>query len=143
MPDDIYAELRGLATTRTSLNKRKTALKNTIAAVMDEFFPEFEEVFKHPLLGKASRHILKTCPFPKFILELGEDGVTEEIKKSVKKTVGTKKAKQLVEVAKESICVDYGLQAARFKLRLLLDELELLEKQTEELEEHMASALQK
>ena len=143
MPDDIYAELRGLATTRTSLNKRKTALKNTIAAVMDEFFPEFEEVFKHPLLGKASRHILKICPFPKFILELGEDGVTEEIKKSVKKTVGTKKAKQLVEVAKESIGVDYGLQAARFKLRLLLDELELLEKQTEELEEHMASALQK
>jgi transposase len=143
LPDDIYAELRGLATTRTSLNKRKHALKNTITAVMDEFFPEFEEVFKHPLKGKASRHILKTCPFPKFILELGEDEVTEEIKKSVKKTVGRKKATQLVEAAKESIGVDYGLDSAKFKLRLLLDELELLEMQTEELEERMASALQK
>jgi transposase len=112
LPHDVYAELRGLSTTRTGLNKRKNALKNTITAVMDEYFPEYEEVFKCPLSGKASRHILKTCPFPKFILELGEDGVTDEIKKAVKKTVGRKKAAQLIETAKESIGVDYGEEAA-------------------------------
>ena len=141
MPHDIYAELRVLSTTRTGLNKRKNSLKNTITAVLDEFFPEFVEVFKHPLKGKASRHILKTCPFPKFIMELGEDGVTAEIKKAVKKTVGRKKAGQLVEAAKNSIGVDYGEEAAKFKLRLMIEELELLEEQTEELEEKMASAL--
>ena len=112
LPHDVYAELRGLSSTRTGLNKRKNALKNTITAVMDEYFPEYEEVFKCPLSGKASRHILKTCPFPKFILELGEDGVTDEIKKAVKKTVGRKKAAQLIETAKESIGVDYGEEAA-------------------------------
>ena len=143
LPHDIYAELRGLSTTRNSLNKRRRALKNTIIAVMDEFFPEYVEVFKQPLIGKASRHILRSCPFPKFIIELGEDGVTEEIKKAVKKTVGRKKAKQLVETAKESIGVDYGEESARFKLRLMLDELELLEKQTEELEGQMADTLNK
>lgn len=143
LPHDIYAELRGLSTTRTSLNKRKNALKNTITAVLDEFFPEYVEVFKHPLKGKASRHILKTCPFPRIITELGEDGVTEEIKKAVKKTVGRKKARQLIEAAKESIGVDYGEEAARLKLRLLIDELELLEQQTEELEKQMACALSK
>ena len=143
LPHDVYAELRGLSTTRTGLNKRKNALKNTITAVMDEYFPEYEEVFKCPLSGKASRHILKTCPFPKFILELGEDGVTDEIKKAVKKTVGRKKAAQLIETAKESIGVDYGEEAARLKLRLMLEELELLEKQTEELEVQMEAALQK
>ena len=125
LPHDVYAELRGLSTTRTGLNKRKNALKNTITAVMDEYFPEYEEVFKCPLSGKASRHILKTCPFPKFILELGEDGVTDEIKKAVKKTVGRKKAAQLIETAKESIGVDYGEEAARLKLRLMLEELEV------------------
>ena len=30
LPHDIYAELRGLSTTRNSLNKRRRALKNTI-----------------------------------------------------------------------------------------------------------------
>ena len=143
LPHDVYAELRGLSTTRTGLNKRKNALKNTITAVMDEYFPEYEEVFKCPLSGKASRHILKTCPFPKFILELGEDGVTDEIKKAVKKTVGRKKAAQLIETAKESIGVDYGEEAAGLKLRLMLEELELLEKQAEELEVQMEAALQK
>ena len=143
LPHDVYAELRGLSTTRTGLNKRKNALKNTITAVMDEYFPEYEEVFKCPLSGKASRHILKTCPFPKFILELGEDGVTDEIKKAVKKTVGRKKAAQLIETAKESIGVDYGEEAAGLKLRLMLEEPELLEKQTEELEVQMEAALQK
>ena len=143
LPHDIYAELRGLSTTRTGLNKRKNALKNTITAIMDEFFPEYEEVFKHPLKGKASRQILKTCPFPKFIMEQGEEGVTAEIKKAVKKTVGRKKAGQLVEAAKGSVGVDYGEEAARFKLRLMLEELELVEKQTEELEEQMEAALGK
>ncbi len=143
LPHDVYAELRGLSTARTGLNRRKNALKNTITAVMDEYFPEYEEVFKCPLSGKASRHILKTCPFPKFILELGEDGVTDEIKKAVKKTVGRKKAAQLIETAKESIGVDYGEEAAGLKLRLMLEELELLEKQTEELEVQMEAALQK
>ena len=143
LPHDVYAELRGLSTTRTGLNKRKNALKNTITAVMDEYFPEYEEVFKCPLSGKASRHILKTCPFPKFILELGEDGVTDEIKKAVKKTVGRKKAAQLIETAKESIGVDYGEEAAGLKLRLMLEEPELLEKQAEELEVQMEAALQK
>ena len=141
LPHDVYAELRGLSTARSGLNKRKNALKNTITAVMDEYFPEYEEVFKCPLSGKASRHILKTCPFPKFILELGEDGVTDEIKKAVKKTVGRKKAARLVETAKDSIGVDYGEEAARVKLRLMLEELELLEKQTEELEGQMADTL--
>ena len=143
LPHDIYAELRGLSTTRSGLNKRKNALKNTITAVMDEFFPEYTEEFKCPLSGKASRHILKNCPFPKFIVELGEEGITEEIKKAVKKTVGRKKAGQLVEAAKDSVGVDYGEEAARLKMRLMLEELELLEKQTEELEEQMAGALEK
>lgn len=141
LPHDIYAELRGLSTTRTGLNKRKNALKNTVMAILDEFFPEYTEVFKCPLTGKASRYLLKVCPFPRVLLELGVDGVTAEIKKAVKKTVGRKKAEQLVKAAKDSVGVDYGEEAARLKLFLLLEELELLEKQTEELEGKMAEML--
>lgn len=39
--------------------------------------------------------------------------------------------------------MDYGEEAARLKLRLMLEELELLEKQREELEVQMEAALQK
>lgn len=141
LPHDVYADLRVLSSTRQSLNKRGNALKNTITAVLDEYFPEFITVFKHPLKGKASRHLLKTCPFPRMILELGEDGLTAEIKNSVKKTVGRKHAKKLIAAAKSSIGVDYGEEAARFKLRSLMEELDLINRQIEELEEKMAATL--
>ena len=52
LPHDVYAELRGLTTTRHSMNKRKKAIINTITAVLDEYFPEFVSVFKHPFKGK-------------------------------------------------------------------------------------------
>ena len=64
LPHDGNAELRGLTTTRHSMNKRKKSIINTITAVLDEYFPEFESVFKHPFKGKASMHLLKVCPIP-------------------------------------------------------------------------------
>lgn len=143
LPHDIYAELRGLTATRTSMQKRKSAVKNTLTAVMDEYFPEYETVFKYPLKGKASRHILKNCPIPAQILELGEEGVLSEIKKAVKKTVGRKKANQLVKTAKESVGVDYGEDAAAFRIKQLMQELELIEKQLDQVEEKMRKALEK
>ncbi len=65
--------------------------------------------------------IMKSCPFPSLILELGVNGVLAEIRKAVKKSVGLKKARQLVETAKESIGVKYGLASAKLKLELMLE----------------------
>jgi len=141
MPRDIFAELRVLSNTRMSLMKRHNALKNTITTVFDEYFPEFVAVFKCPFKGKTSMQIMKTCPFPSLILELGVDGVLAEIKKAVKKSVGLKKARQLVETAKESVGVTYGITAAKLKLELMIEELELLTRQLAQIERAMEKAL--
>ena len=47
--------LRVLSNTRTSLMRRHNTLKNTIRAVLDEYFPELITVFKCLLKGKACR----------------------------------------------------------------------------------------
>lgn len=141
MPQDVFAELRVLSTARISLMKRHNAIKNTITAVLDEYFPEIITVFKNPLKGKASLQILKSCPFPSLIIELGVAGVLAEIKKAVKKTVGRKKAQQLLEVAKNSIGVGYGIASAKLKLGLMIEEMELLTKQLEQIESTMEKAL--
>lgn len=141
LPRDIYAELRVLSNTRVGLIKRQNALKNNITAVMDEYFPEIKTVFKNLLKGKASLQILKNCPFPELIIALGEERVLAEIKKAVKRAVGRKKACELVEAAQNSIGVNYGLTAAHLKLRLLIEELELLTIQLEQVKEAMSLAL--
>jgi len=141
MPQDIFAELRVLSNTRVSLMKQQNAIKNTITAVLDEYFPEFVTVFKHPFKGKASMQIMKSCPFPSLLLELGVEGVLTEIRKAAKKTVGLQKARQLVETAKESIGVTYGTVSAKLKLELKIEELELLTKQLQRIEKAMEQAL--
>lgn len=83
---------------------------------MDVFFLEYIEVYRCPLCGKVSKNIIKNCPFPKFILALGEEGVTEEIRK----VAGRKKTAQFIEMAKDSIGVNHVEESARLKLRLML-----------------------
>ena len=142
LPHDVYADLRVLSTTRDSVNRQKIALENRILAVMDEYFPEFTKVFKHPFKGKAAMQVLKTCPLPKYILDLGTEGVLAEIKKAVKKGVGRKRAKLLVDTAKVSVGVDYGVDAARCKLQMFLEGLELANRQLSQIEAEMENALQ-
>ena len=141
LPQDVYAELRVLTNTRVSALKRNNAVKNTIVAILDEYFPEIREVFKNPLKGKTSRQILKACPFPAFILRLGEEEVLKEVKKAVKKTVGIKKVRQLIQTAQVSIGVEYGLESAKMRLKWLLEELEQIERQLEEIEQAMEEML--
>jgi transposase len=141
LPQEAYGELRVLSNARVSVMKRNNAVKNTITAILDEYFPEIWAVFKYPLKGKASRQILRSCPFPEYILAIGEEGVLAEINKAVKKTVGVKKVRQLIGAAVSSIGVDYGLDAAKMRLGWLLDELELIEKQLGEVEMAMSETI--
>ena len=66
-----------------------------------------------------------------------------EIKSAVKKTVGRKKAKQLLEAAQNSIGVDYGESSAVFRIKQYMTELEMIENQLVEVEEEMNVALEK
>ena len=141
IPQEVYGELRVLTNARVSVMKRSNAVRNTITAILDEYFPEFCTVFKKPLKGKASRQILKSCPFPSLMLSMGEAGVLAEIRKAVKRTVGIKKVRELLAAAQASVGVHYGLEAAKLRLGFLIDELELLEKQLGQIEAAMQTAL--
>ncbi len=143
LPDGVYADLRELGNSRIMIIKRRNAIKNNITAMIDEYFPEYETVFKCPLKGKTSLQILKECPFPKYILESGTDGILKLVKQAVKKTVGVKKVMKLMEAAKISVGVTEGLIGARIKLRALIEELELTNNQLNDIETAMSESLEK
>ena len=137
LPEDIYAELRVLTNARVSIMKRNNSVKNTITAILDEYFPEIWTVFKNPFKGKASWQVLKSCPFPVLILKKSADEILAEIKKAVKKTVGIKKVQELICAAETSIGVEYGIESAKMRLKMLLDELEMIERHVAEIETSM------
>ena len=140
-PQDVFSELRVLTNARVSVLKHSSATRNNIIGMLDMYFPEMCIVFKKPIDGKASRQILKNCPFPKHILEKGEKGVLAEIKKAVKKSVGIKRVKQLINIAQSSIGVNYGISAAKLRMRILIEEMEQYEKHISEIEAEMEKAL--
>jgi len=142
LPEDVYGELRVTSNARIALVRRMNGIKNRVIGILDEYFPEYTTVFKCPLKGKASVQLLKSCPFPAHILALGGEGVLEEVKKAVKKTVGRKKVLALLEAARDSVGVGYGLESARMQMRLLIKELEFLGEQLAEVETRMKELLE-
>lgn len=143
LPKEEYAELRALTLTRIEVSKTQNSTKNRIRALMDEYFPEFETVFKTFIEGKAALHLLKNCPFPKDVLNLDEFEIQEILKEAVKKTVGIKKIKELQNIAKRSIGVTLGIEGAKVRLQVLLENYEQKIKHLELIENEMEKQLSK
>jgi transposase len=141
LPTGVYAELRGASAARICIMRRLNAVKNRIIGFLDEYFPEYARVFRCPLKGKVSLHLLGVSPFPEDVVRLGEEGVLSEIRKAVKKTVGRKKAVELVRAAEVSIGVRQGLGAARARITALLAEHCFLSMQLNDVEAEMERLL--
>lgn len=143
LPKEEYSELRALTLTRIEVSKTQNSTKNRIRALMDEYFPEFETVFKTFIEGKAALHLLKNCPFPQDVLKLKELEIQELLKEVVKKTVGIKKIKELQNVAKTSVGITLGIEGAKVRLKVLLENYEQNVKHLELIENEMEKQLQK
>ena len=135
LPTGPWSELRNLSNTRNQLRARLNTILNIIHAVLDEYFPEYETVFKD-ITGKASLQILSSCPMPEDIKMLGIPLIVAEFKKATKKGVGRKRAELLYKTAQESIGVPAN-QSIRLKLKLLVQELHLLTEQMTIIENEM------
>lgn len=138
-PKDEYAELRVLTTTRAQLNVKLNVAINIVTATLDEYFPEFQGVFKN-LTGKVSLHLLMNYPSPQDILNLGVDGMINEFRKVVKRTIGRKKAEALYEAAACSIGLPFN-SAVKIKITLHIQELKCLVEQIAFIEAAMAEQL--
>ena len=128
LPEGVWAELRNLSNTRAELIKKQSAIKNRMVAIMDEYFPEFANVFKK-ILSRTSVEILKKCPFPEDIKSMGEEELLKHIKETVKRGYSKKKIKEIYELAEESIGTNEGTYGAKFQIKMYIEEAEMLSKQ--------------
>lgn len=112
-----------------SLIKEKVRL----IALLDEYFPELRKLFSD-ILGKSSLEILKKCPFSKDIKTMGIYKITELLKIATKNRVGIKKAILVCEAAENSIGIPVGLDVARYRLNLIIKNLENIQQQIDDIE---------
>jgi len=140
LPEGIWAELRGYTQNRWQQRSKLNAALNNLVAILDEYFPEYAEVFKN-LLGKASMHILGHLPFPADIVQLTEEELAQQLKAASSGRVGKKRAALLLSRARESIGVREGLAAAHLRLAHCLAEITFWQEQLAQTEAAMAGTL--
>lgn len=141
MPEGEYAELRILTCERKRLQKQINRAMNTIVALMDEYFPEYEDVWGD-ITGQTSREILRVIPFPADVLAAGSEEIVELLRKASNGTEGMRRARQLIEAACRSTGVSEGKQSARLRIKGLLDELGFYEQKISAAEDAMSMVME-
>ena len=130
--EGVEAELRNGATLRSKIQEDLNALQNRMIRWLDRVFPEFTQVFKN--FGKMAYAVLEMTPLPTDI----KGKSPEELLFLYRQVEGMKcpqlpKAKQLVEVAENSIGLTEGLVMAKFEIATLLSQYKLMQTQLDEL----------
>ena len=143
IPNEIYSELRVLTNTRHELIKKTSSIKNRITAILDEYFPEYEQVFKKMFDSISSLRILKTIPMPEEIIETSIEDIIKIMRNGSNRGQGKKRAEKLKECAKKSVGVKHGLTSTKIQLAMYIKDYELLISQIETIEEEMKNSLMK
>ena len=130
-PEGIYADMREIMKAYERINNSMIMVKNRIIGWLDEYFPEFTNVFSD-IEGRTAMKTLREFPLPAKIVEIGAENILAEWKKEVKRGIGIKRAKELINAALESVGSLEGTMYAVMSLKMLLDEYDLYKGQYDE-----------
>ena len=136
IPEGASAELRQLTHARERAVKARTADKNQLRDRMYVLFPEFEEIMKG-VSGKSAWYLMRTCPTPEAIIELGEERLAGQLKKVSRGRLGKERARELVKAARESVGIDEGILSICMEVERLVDKIEQAERYIQKVEKHM------
>jgi len=139
--EDLIA-LRQLSRFRFSLVDSISDLKRQVICLLDVIFPEYESLFSDTF-GKTSSELLLEYTTPEEILAVDTDELTDFIARHSRHHLGREKAEQIQSAAGSSFGIDYALDAYRFQLRLLLEQIRFAEKQLSDLEKVITQRLEK
>lgn len=143
IPTEIYSELRVLTNTRNELIVKTNSIKNRVIAILDEYFPEYENLFNDIFDSISSIRLLKKCPLPEDVNELTMEEIIKIMRDGSKRGQGIKRAEKLKELSNKSIGIRHGIKSTKMQLSLYISNLELLNKQINQVELSMLENLYK
>lgn len=139
--DDLYQQLRRVAKYRERILRNFSAAENRLIAWLDDYFPELQDLFSDTA-AKGLRALLRDCPTPREVTEVGLDDLTAILAKaSRRKKQAQLKAQLIRQAAAQGIGIADVKESDRIRLQLILDDLDYFEKQKKVLEREMAGLL--
>ena len=141
VPEGNYADLREIMKTYEHVTGCLQVVSNKIKAWLDQYFPEFSEVFKD-VEGKTAMVTLRVFPLPENIENLSAEEILAGWKKEVPRGIGIKRARHLVAAAKSSAGCREGTKMALMALKMLLEEYSMYQQQITTILTEMTKALE-
>lgn len=133
IPQGVYAELRVAKKIRDLLTEDLQTVQGQVHNWIDRYFPEFLTVFKK-WEGKAALQFLKLYALPHEIINFSEQELLTHLRKTVTRSVGLNKIRELKQAASKSIGLRQGSDMAKLELKTLLDKYDLIQLKFEELD---------
>jgi transposase len=140
LPEDAFADLRTAMKTRDQLTQDLIRTEGRIHRWLDQYFPEFLTVFKD-WKGKTALQSLRHFPLPCDVQRFSVEQIVEIWRQKVQRSVGLKRAEQLMDAAQQSIGLKTGLNMARMEIQFLLQQVEMIQQQLNELDAQIKTLL--
>lgn len=140
VPEGTSAELRRLTQARERAVGRRTMLVNQMHGLVSVVFPEFLTVMKD-IKTKTAQYLLKHCPRPQDIVELGYERLVETLKKISRGRMGKDRAEALYEATANTVGVKEGQRSMVFEIKQLVAGIEEAGRFIDEMEEKMREYL--
>ncbi len=123
-------ELRDLTRLRLRLRENIGDCKRKLLSILDRVFPEYETLFSDVFLTSSRQLLSQAHTAQEFAdFDLGE--LTELFSSASRGRFGQDKAEAIIEPAHRSVGVNLFANSARIQIGCLLDQLNLLEQQTQ------------
>lgn len=134
IPEGNYAEIRVAQVCRDQIMKQHVRLSNQIQAWLQQYFPEYLEVYNKFDAGSGFL-VLEKAPLPADIIKLGAEGIKQIWKDAkLRGRLGISRGQTLIEAAQESVGLQGG-EAARFRIWVLISDYRRKQEQLERVDE--------
>jgi transposase len=131
--DKMRLELKEYCRFRFKLISLMSNLKKRLTRNIHIIFSGYDQLFSSIFI-KTSIAILNEAPRPSDILEMGEEKLYELMRKTSRNHISPEKARELLEMAKDSISLDFIEEALLFEVESLLKMIEYIEGQIKKVE---------
>ena len=136
LPEEPMMQLRELSRCRTGIVESSGNLKRKILGILDRIFPEFASCFS-TVFGKAPTELLQEFADPEELANCDVEKLIKLLEKESRGRHSHKKAQELKGKAAQSIGIRMGLDAIKFELRLLIQQLDFIKKQTKDIDKFL------
>jgi transposase len=142
LADENMLSLRNLSRFRNYLVSSIGDLKRKTICVLDQIFPEYQTAFSN-VFGKTSKEILLQLSSPIEFENVTSAQLEDILSQITFKGFAAKKINSISTLAKTSFGITFCLESLTFQLKLLIEQINFIEKQIVDVEAQIKVLLEK